>query len=134
LEFSEEDSHELSPNRYSAKKFKYGFKIVFKVKQTVNRPELINKISDTIIESVAHKLDLFYKNRWSDEEPMIRNSFCLFSPKLLSKSMLDVGCRGNVNYISLEVRIKNMYDDEDIEFKVKNAIRDIKLAQLRINI
>jgi len=125
LEFYEEDSHELSS--------KCSFKIVFKVKQTVNRPELIKKISDTITKSVAHKLDLFYKNKWR-EEPMIRDSFCLFSAQLLSKSKSNVGSRGNINYISLKFRIEDMYDGENIEFKVKNAIRDIKLAQLRINI
>lgn len=132
LEFSEVDSHELSSNRYKGRGEKCGYMLFFKIKQTVNQEELPKQMFEVITEEFAKSLDLFYDSKYYDE-PQIRESFRINEISVLGKSKNSVGVRGNVNYIKMEIAISDDYKDDIIE-KVKQAIRDIKLAQLRINI
>lgn len=131
MSFDENLSHDLYPNRYRGSSKKCGYMLYFKIRQTVNQEEFCKRIYEAIIEECAGPLDLYYYSKWYDE-PQIRDSFRIVEVGITSKNGGNVGVRGNVNYIKIEVSIVTDYDDDDIEFKVKTAIRDLKMAQLRI--
>lgn len=131
MSFDENLSHKLSNNRYRGSSKKYGYMLFFKVRQTVNREEFSKKIFEAVIEECAGPLDLYYESRWYDT-PQIRESFMINNVNVLNKNGTPVGVRGNINYIKLEVSIILDWDEDDIETKVKSAIRDLKMAQLRI--
>lgn len=132
MSFDESLSHELDDKSYRNRGHNesYVYMIFFKIKQTVNQEEFTKKIYDSVKESLAEPLDLYYESKYYIEL-QIKDSFRINQVNILSKNGSFVGIRGNVNYIKLEIQISDGYQD-NIMFKVKQVIRDLKMSQLRI--
>jgi len=128
----DEDLSKLKNYSQLGSEYKKVYTLYFKIKQTVNREEFAEKISEAVTEECAKSLDLYYDSEYYTE-PQISHSFKISEVDILSVNLWNAGIRGNVRYIKLVIDINRFYDNaDDIEIKVKKAIRNLKLSQLNI--
>ncbi len=103
--------------------------ILFKIKHTVNKEELRATVKEAISISLVDPLDLEYIDNY--KVGRIRGDISISSLKLLNKSKSSVGVRGNINYIELDVYIRQSegnsfypFDDSDYEYDIVEKIKE----------
>ena len=108
------------------------YSLLFAIKHTVNKPGLCLSMKEDMNKSLAKRLNLIRYDKCM-KEYMTRDDFSVVDVITLNKNRTGAGKRGNITYLKVQASIY-LYDDTTIETDLKYAVRDVKLAQLRINI